>query len=159
MSKPDGFTLDDWARILGAIVLLAFCLALTTTPGLVVEYLHRDGYSRTDAEVLSESGRSKSIQLRLAGTGEAVTLSRSGFGHASKGMRVAVWYNAQARSVQGITLYDRRVISATGQRELTDGPVAIGWVLATLVLGALGAYLIGRPTPAWALKRPGTRRS
>ena len=50
----------DVSRLIGIALLLGAFLMLTFTPPLVFEAWHVDGYERTEAEVLTAAGRSRS---------------------------------------------------------------------------------------------------
>jgi hypothetical protein len=146
MSDDTSFTLSDLLRVLGVVLILASFLGLATVPGLIVEWLHRDGYRRTEAIVTTpDTSRLKMITLKLAQPGVEVYFRRSAFDGVKQGAAQDVWYNAEARVEWGIVWYDSRLISATRYPQLLGGGVALGYLIATLAAAGLGLYFVLRP--------------
>jgi hypothetical protein len=137
MRVSDGF------RALGMFLSLGFFLVLSSVPGLVIPYALRDGYTRTEAEVLSpDGGRLRNIQVRIASTHDEVGVLRSNFDGVAQGVKLPVWYNPNARLKAGITWYDYRLISAARYPDHVEGIAVAFWLAALIALGGLSGYLI-----------------
>jgi hypothetical protein len=146
VSEEAPLTRSDLLRALGVVLILLAFLGLATVPGLVAEWLHRDGYRKTQAVVLSpDTSRHKNVTLKLAATGEEIWFRRSAFDGVKEGASLEVWHNPGARCELGLVWYDARLLSASRHPELPGGGIALGWLVATIGLAGLGAYLAWQP--------------
>lgn len=157
-SKDEPLTGGDLLRLLGFPLLLGAFLMLISTPQLVFQSLNRDGYSRTEAEVLTGPGRSRSIRIRIASTGEEITVRRTMFDGIGENRREPIWYNPSARLVLGVTVFDERALSTGRHQELPDLSQAFFASLLTVALGAAGAYLLFRTPKSARRRRPASSR-
>jgi len=130
------------AVLLGMLLLLGAFMLLTTTPEVMYQAWHRDGYERTDAELLSPSGRSRSVRVRIGSSGAELSVRRTTFDTRSEHARVPVWYNPEAIVSAGITWLDVRVVSAERQPELPTSNQATMMLLLNLLLFAGGGLLL-----------------
>src|SRR5262245_36856130 len=96
MSRVEGRPI---AALTGMLLALVSCLLLTTTPQLVYRWAKQAGYVRTEVEFLSLGSRNATV--RVAVTGESLTVRRSTFDQIVPGGRSPVWYNPDARLVAG----------------------------------------------------------
>ena len=136
----------DLARILGIVLLLAAFLMLTFTPELLFEAWHRDGYQKTEAEILSAPEVRRSIKLRIASSAEEIRVRRTTFNGVSPHMRISVWYNPEAILTGGGTWLDTRVMTTERWPELPEFPQALTAALLNVLLGFGGSLLLfGRP--------------
>jgi hypothetical protein len=147
---------SGFAGLLGLLLLLAAFLMLTFTPQLVYKAWHRDGYARTEAEVLSGPGRAKSFRVRVVADNQEVSVKSTSFDGRVQHQRIPVWYNPAAHVEFGITLFDERVISAERWPELPDFTGALAAVLINLALIFGGGYLL-RDGHALRRGKTGTR--
>ena len=156
-----GLTREDGLRLLGIPVLLAAFLMLTFTPQLLFQASNRSGYSRTEAEILSGPGRSRSVRIRIASTGEELIVRRSFFDSTAPHEQLAIWHNPSARLVFGITLFDLRVVSAQRYPELPNLAEAILAALINVALAVGGSYLFFRPPagPRGTPPKPSSHRT
>jgi len=136
----------DVSRLIGIALLLGAFLMLTFTPQLVFEAWHVDGYERTEAEVLTAAGRSRSIRVRIASSGAEISIRRSTFDGTSEHLRIPVWYNAGAILIAGITWLDTRVVSVQRWPQLPEFSHALGAALLNLLLFCAGLLLFFRRT-------------
>jgi hypothetical protein len=143
-TEDEPFTLADSARLVGIALVLGAFLMLTFTPQLVFLAWHRDGYARTEAESLSGPGRSRSFRVRIASSGEELSVRRTSFDSSPPYARLPVWYNPSARLVVGITLFDMRVVSLQRYPELPNLVHAFTAVAINLILAAVGGFLVFR---------------
>jgi hypothetical protein len=144
-NKDEAFTRADMARVLGVVLVLGAFLMLTFTPQLLFQARNLAGYSNTQAELLEGPGRSRSISVRVASTGEEISVRRTMFDTSVEHERIPIWYNPSAHLVFGITLFDMRVVSAQRYPELPTLQQALIAALLNVVLAAGGAYLVFRP--------------
>lgn len=164
MSTSDKLTRTDFAVLLGLVLILLAFLLLTSTPQSVYRWLKRDGYSRTEIEVLSPpESRLSSMTVRVLSTGDELYIRRTTFDDSRKRSRLPVWYNPEARLVLGARLFDERIVSADTYPELPDGTLVLGGVLVNLAAGVGGYYLLRSPKPSHKpssqRKRPKKRSS
>jgi hypothetical protein len=141
-------TLADVGRLVGIGLILLFFLLLASVPQIVFRWSQRDGYRATEAEILSPSGRQRSIRVRVKATGEELSVWRSSFDGAVQNAVLPVWYNPTARLKIVFTVFDERVVSATRHPSPAPGAEAFGGIVVTLVAGIAGAYLVLRGLPA-----------
>jgi len=130
----------DARQLLGIALLLGAFLMLTFTPQLLFEAWHARGYEKTEAEVLTAAGRSRSIRVRIASSGAEISIRRNTFDGTSEHLRIPVWYNADAILVAGITWLDARVVSVQRWPQLPQFGQALAAALINLLL--LGAGLL-----------------
>ena len=136
----------DLARILGIVLLLAAFLMLTFTPQLLFVSWHRDGYQKTEAEILSEPGVYRSTKVRIASSAEEIRVRRTTFNGVSPHMRISVWYNPEAILTGGGTWLDTRVMTTERWPELPEFPQALMAALLNVFLALGGSLLLfGRP--------------
>jgi hypothetical protein len=133
---------SGFAGLLGLVLLLGAFLMLTFTPQLVYREWHRDGYDRTEAEVLSGPGRAKSFRVRIVADDRELLVKSTSFDGRVQHQRIPVWYNAAAHVEFGIRLFDERVISAERTPELPGFPGTLAAVLINLLLVCGGVYLL-----------------
>jgi hypothetical protein len=133
---------SGFAGLLGLVLLLVAFLMLTFTPQLVYRTWHRDGYERTEAEVLSGRGRAKSFRVRVVADDQVLLVRSASFNGYVQHQRIPVWYNPAAHVEFGIRLFDERVISAERSPELPDFTGALAAVLVNLLFACGGAYLL-----------------
>ena len=134
----------DARQLLGIALLLGALLMLTFTPQLLFEAWHVDGYDRTEAEVLTAAGRSRSIRVRIASSSAEISIRRSTFDDTSEHLRIPVWYNADAILVAGITWLDTRVVSVQRWPQLPQFSQALGAALLNVLLLCAGLLLFFR---------------
>lgn len=142
-----------------ALILLA-CLLLTTTPQEVYRWSQRDGYARTEIEVLSPpDGHLRSMSVRVLSTGEKLSVKRNSFTGSRDRKRLPAWYNPDARWVLGITIFDERLVSAENNAELPDARDAFGLLFVTVASALLGVFLLRSRVPSRARDRkPSAKR-
>jgi hypothetical protein len=156
MSTGDKLTRADLATLLGLLLILLACLLLTSTPQSVYRWMQRDGYTRTEIEVLSPpESRLSTMTVRVLSTGEEISIQRNTFHDSRQRRRLAAWYNPEARLILGFRLFDERIVSADIYPRLPGGGRVLGEVLANLAAGAGGLYLLRSPKKA---PRPRSRR-
>src|SRR5258706_5499811 len=143
-STEEGLARSDVLRLLGIPILLAAFLMLTFTPQLLFQASNRNGYSRTEAEVLSGPGRSRSVRIRIASTGEELMIRRTSFDSTAPHEQLPIWHNPAARLVFVITIFDLRVVSAQRYPELPNLAEAVLAALINLALAVGGSYLFFR---------------
>lgn len=146
MSTSDKLTRADFLPLLGLLLILLACLLLTSTPASVYRWMKRDGYTRTEVEVLSPpDSRLSTMTVRVLSTGEELRIERNTFSDSRRRRRLPAWYNPEARLVLGFRLFDERIVSADTHRELPRGGGVLGLVLVNLAAGAGGVYLLRSP--------------
>lgn len=145
-------TRADLARLAGIVLLLVAFLMLTFTPQLVFEAWHRDGYARTEAELLAAPGRGRTTRVRILDGGDELWVRRSDFGGIAAHTHVGVWYNSAAIVTAGPTLLDTRVVSVERSPQLPELPESLGVALLNAFLFGVGAVLL------LGLPRRGARR-
>lgn len=158
MSKSDKLTRADLATLLGLVLILLACLLLTSTPQSVYRWMNRDGYTRTEIEVLSPpEGHLSTMRVRALSTGEELSIKRNTFHDSRERRRLPAWYNPEAQLIVGIRLFDERIVSADVYQQLPGGGRVLGEVLANLAAGAGGLYLLLR-SPRKKAPRSRSRR-
>ncbi|HEX2224800.1 MAG TPA: hypothetical protein VHN15_11400 [Thermoanaerobaculia bacterium] len=156
MSKSDKLTRADLATLLGLLLILLACLLLTSTPQSVYRWMKRDGYTRTEIEVLSPpEGHLSTMRVRVPSTGEELSIKRNTFSDSRRRRRLPAWYNPEAQLILGFRLFDERIVSADVYPRLPGGGRVLGEVLSNLAAGAGGLYLLRSPRKA---PRPRSRR-
>lgn len=156
MNESDKLTRVDFATLLGIVLILVAFLLLTSTPQSVYRWLKRDGYTRTEIEILSPpESHLSSMTVRVLSTGDELSVPRNTLVDSRKKLRQTAWYNPEARLVLGFRLFDERIVSADTYPELPGAGVVLGGVLVNLAAGAGGAYLLRSPKPS---PRPSSRR-
>lgn len=152
---------EEVAGCSGLALILLACLLLTSTPQAVYRWSKRDGYTRTEIEVLSPpDSRLSSMRVRELSTGATLDIRRNTFTDSRTRNRLPAWYNPDARLVLGIRLFDERLVSADDHRELPGGAAVLGQAALTAGSGALGLYLLlGRPRRTFSQQKRKRRRS
>lgn len=159
---PGPSTRQGCLALVGLLCFFVAVLLVDTTRRAFGTWHWRDGYSRTELEVLSASPRGRArVDGRVLSTGAELFVDGSRFPELMrtangvvftldtperlKGRRAAVWFNAQARSV---LFGDLRVLSAA-DGELPGSASAAGHLAVLLGFVGLAVALI-RPV----LRRP-----
>lgn len=139
-----------------ALLLIAFLL-LTTTPQLVYRWSHRDGYTKTEIEVLSPpDSHLSSMTVRVLSTGDELSIRWNTFERSREQNRLPAFYNPDARQlVLGIGLFDERLVSAERTSRLQSGKDVALLVAVNATVGLLGFYLVtaGKAGRRSSLKR------
>mgnify|MGYP000983959884 CR=1 FL=1 len=148
---------EAFARLFGFVLLIGACLMLTFTPQQLFLAWHREGYRRTEAEVLSKPGLGR-IRIEVASSGDRVDVSRNILDSSREHARSAIWYNPDANLVFGIRLFDERVLSIEQHPALPTLPTAIGLLLANLSLAAAALFLAFRPEARRRTRRQSVSR-
>lgn len=156
--EEEAFTLGDFGRVAGVVLLLVALLMLTTTPKMMVEAWHRAGYVETMALVEDRfpQGRGGMV-VTFVSTGEKVYMR-----HPVPGLEsptpVRVLYNPDASALIAFSAFDTPVrIRSFDSRVLAPGPLptlaqATGALTLYLLLAIAAMLLIFQPR--W---RPGSR--
>lgn len=141
-AREDG--LNPLAFLFGLALLLIAFLLLTTTPQLVYRWSHRDGYTKTEIEVLSPpDSHLSSMRVRVLSTGEELSIRRNTFERSREQNRLPAFYNPDARRLfLGIGLFDERLVSAERTSRLQSGKDVALLVAVNATLGLLGVYLL-----------------
>jgi hypothetical protein len=139
------FTRADGARVLGIALIVAASLMLTFTPQLLFEATQREGYRRSEVELLSDSGRQRSVRVRIAADDTELRVKSTTFDAIVAHAHVPVWYNRQALLAVGtMTFLDARVINRERSPDLPELWEALLAVAINLVLATAGIALIFR---------------
>ena len=157
----DKITREELAGCSGLVLLLLACLLLTTAPQSVYRWSQRDGYTRTEIEVLSPpDSHLRSMRVRVLSTGETLDIRRNAFTNSRTRNRLPAWYNPDARlMVLGLRAFEERLVSAEEHPELPDGAAVFGLAALTAGSGALGLYLLlGRVSRRASSKQKRKRR-
>ena len=136
-------TRDDGARVLGIALIVAASLMLTFTPQLLFEAALRDGYRQTEAELLSDSGRQRSVRVRIAADEAELRVKSTTFDAIVAHAHVRIWYNPQAMLAAGtMTFLDARVINRERSPELPEPWQALLAAAVDLVFAVAGIALV-----------------
>lgn len=150
-------TRKDFAFLVGLGLLLLAFLLLTSTPQVVYRWWKRDGYSRTEIEVLSPpESQLSSMEVRVRSTGQRLSIRRTSFTNSRTQSILPAWYNPDARLVLGLTVFDERILCAETYRELPDGAGALGGAALNIAVAVGGLSLLRwstAPDPASRRKR------
>ena len=112
-------TRASFAPLAGILLVVASTLMLTFTPQSVYQWIHRLGYIRTQAEFVSRQRRY--VTVRVASTGDRLTIKSTTFDSLSAQAPAPAWYNREARLVRGIVLFDERLVSAERHPVMPSG--------------------------------------
>ena len=147
VSAPDKD--GGFAGCSGLVLILLACLLLTSTPQSVYRWWKRDGYTRTEVEVLSPpDSHLRWMRARVLSTGQTLDVRRTSFANSRTRNRLPAWYNPDARLVLGLTVFDERLVSAEAYPELPGGAAVFGGAALTVASGVGGLYLLlSRPAP------------
>ena len=141
--QVEGSTREGCAGCAGIALILLACLLLTSTPQEVYRWSQRNGYTRTEIEVLSPpDSHLRSMSVRVLSTGQQLSVKRTSFTGSRDRKRLPAWYNPDARWALGITIFDERVISAESYPELPDAGVVFGLLFVTVASALLGLFLL-----------------
>jgi hypothetical protein len=144
VDESESFTAADLGRLVGIALVLVFFLLVASVPQIVFRWWKREGYQATQIEILSPPSRQRSMRVRVTTTGEELWAHRSSFDDHTPHAFLPAWFNPDAKLVLVFTVFDERVLSAQRYREPTTGGEALGGIVATLVAGGAGAYLVLR---------------
>ena len=154
------FTLSDFGRIAGVVLLLVALLMLTTTPKMVVESWHRADYVETMARVERRNQQRRGgMIVTLLSTGEKVYV-RHPVPELISPSPVRVLYNPDASAVIAFSAFDTPVrIRSFDARVLAPGPLptpgqAILAATINLLLGIAAVLLIVQPRGRSGLRAP-----
>ena len=137
------FTRADGARVLGITLITAASLMLTFTPQLLFETAQRDGYRQTEAELLSDSGRQRSVRVRIAADDAELRVKTTNFDAIVAHAHVPVWYNPQALLAVGtMTFLDARVINRERSPQLPEPWQALLAAAVDLLFAVAGIALV-----------------
>jgi hypothetical protein len=137
------FTRADGARVLGIALIVAASLMLTFTPQLLFEASQREGYRPTEAELLSDSGRQRSVRVRIATDDAELRVKNTTFHAIFAHAHVPIWYNPQALLAAGtMTFLDARVINRERSPDLPEPWQALLATAFDLLFAIAGIALV-----------------
>lgn len=146
--RSEGSTREGCAGCAGIALLLLASLLLTSTPQEVYRWSHRNGYTRTEIEVLSPpDSHLRSMSVRVLSTGQTLSVKRNTFTGSRDRKRLPAWYNPDARWALGLPIFDERLVSAENNAELPDAGSAFGLLFVTVASALLGVFLLRSPAP------------
>ncbi|HJX28057.1 MAG TPA: hypothetical protein VJ885_09100 [Thermoanaerobaculia bacterium] len=144
--RSEGSAREGCAGWVGIALLLLASLLLTSTPQEVYRWSHRNGYTRTEIEVLSPpDSHLRWMSVRVLSTGQKLSIKRNSFTGSRDRKRLPAWYNPDARWALGITIFDERLVSAEDNAELPDAGSVFGLLFVTVASALLGVFLLRSP--------------
>lgn len=154
--RSEGSTREGCVGCAGIALLLLASLLLTSTPQEVYRWSHRNGYTRTEIEVLSPpDSYLRWMSVRVLSTGQKLSVKRNTFTGSRDRKRLPAWYNPDARWAPGITVFDERLVSAENNAKLPEAGSAFGLLFVTVASALLGVFLLRSPAPD---RKPSTKR-
>lgn len=157
--RSEGSTREGCAGCAGIALLLLASLLLTTTPQEVYRWSHRNGYTRTEIEVLSPpDSYLRWMSVRVVSTGEELSVERNSFTGSRDRQRLPAWYNPEARWEPGITIFDERLVSAEDNAELPESGYVFGLLFVNVVSALLGVFLLSSRAPSRAHRKSSAKR-
>lgn len=149
-TESETFTLGDFGRIAGVVLLLVALLMLTTTPRMLIEASHRADYVETMARVERRNQHRGGMVVTLLSTGEKIHV-RHPVPDLISPSPVRVLYNPDASALIAFSAFDTPVrIRSFDARVLAPGPLptpgqAMLAAAINLLLGIAAVLLIAQP--------------